>query len=218
MWRNFFNSSEIFKFSFQVFLVEVDSLYVSMMDGIENIGYLKLEVFPEISFLEIIPELLTDDEKSAIITKTQEGWETDLKVQSSLKNIPGHQYLGKIREVKYRWLPLVKYPYVLVSREEKTFRGSRWHPVRAARGTPGAEVQIKNTFLGIVENPNLSENSFKLFIDSKVFCPKATGNVAMLNSTSMMRFLNQTVFQVSLLNDNICFNDKKSGALLKRLC
>ena len=97
---------------------------------------------------------------------------------------------------EHLFIGIGRYPYVLISREEKTFRGSKWHPVGTHQGTPGAEVQIKKTFLGIVENSNLAENSFKLFIDSKVYCPKVSGNVAMMNSSTMMQFLNKTVFQV----------------------
>ncbi|XP_075264885.1 uncharacterized protein LOC142357053, partial [Convolutriloba macropyga] len=79
----------------QVFLVNSDTAYVSMMRGIENIAKLNTEVFPEIPLIDVVPEILSDSEIALLRQLTQFGTFLTQTFQTRLSNIPGHQYLSR---------------------------------------------------------------------------------------------------------------------------
>ena len=174
-----------------------------MTSGIENLVKLETEEFPEINFIDVVPEILTSSELTLLFDVTLLRQPYSHTFKPRLTNIPGHQYLARINSVTYKWWPIDRFPFTFVSREEMSTWGRFWHPKRGAGSISDTSEKIRNTFLGYYENESLKSGQFKVVLDSRTYCPGSPGNLELFSGLQMMDFLNSTVFQVKYFILNI---------------
>ncbi|XP_075259972.1 uncharacterized protein LOC142351713, partial [Convolutriloba macropyga] len=103
----------------------------------------------------------------------------------------------QVRKVSYRWFPIDKFPFTLISREEEGIWGRYVHPTSASGRVSELQQTIRNTFQGYFDNPNLKSGQFRVVTDSRPYCPWSAGNVVLYNMSQMTQYLNSTVFQAS---------------------